>query len=328
MLEYFTSTQGGTSTVILVLVTCCLLALKFVFNVKFFILFKDLFRNLVKSTGKSINRKEQRYHRDLEIGKINEKSKRNQLYKFCNNLTIDLMLKRKGITPYEFLFFVLLGSALISCFIGILLFRHPVLALVAYPIVVFGSMCTLYTKANMAHDTRIEAVIAAENIIANNIEAGVLVAVKNNIEVMPDEVRGDFRDFIDNIEQKNFHVRVALLELNNALGSIADDFIKKCISFEMEEERGVVGIFKDVVEINNIKTELRTDMKRQFEAVTTEFILAVTIILVFLVGVILIYPIVRNFYLTTLPGQLLLLVDASIIIIEFVFITYLKAREL
>ena len=33
------------------------------------------------------------------------------------------------------------------------------------------------------------------------------------------------------------------MELNAQLGSVADDFIKKCIVFEMEEEHGIAGMF-------------------------------------------------------------------------------------
>lgn len=48
-----------------------------------------------------------------------------------------------------------------------------------YPILVVGVFCVLYTKANVAHDARIEAVYEAENIICNNIQLGVVPAVRS-----------------------------------------------------------------------------------------------------------------------------------------------------
>ena len=51
-------------------------------------------------------------------------------------------------------------------------------------------------------------------------------------------------------------------------------------------------------------------------------------IIVFLFGVIAIFPVVRNFYFNNTIGQLLLLIDGTILIGEFVFITYLRAQEL
>ena len=68
-------------------------------------------------------------------------------------------------------------------------------------------------------------------------------------------------------------------------------------------------------------------MKKSFEEVVTEFIMASCLILVFLLGVMFVYPFVRDFYLENTFGQIILLADALIFILEFVFITYLRAQE-
>lgn len=297
-------------------------------NVSLLDIFLTIVRKIVSLSGKTINNQEQKYHRDITIGKINEKTKRVQIYRFLNDLIIDLNLKKRGATPYEFLAFVLVSSFVISISFCKLIFNSFFMGFVMFPILFIGMMCTLYTKANMEHDLRIEAVIESENIISNNIKDGVVVAVRNSLELMPAKVRGEYRDFLDNIEHKNLHVRTALLELNNNLGSISDDFIKKCIVFEMEEEHGIAGMFRDVVEINNIKTEMRIEMKRKFEEISTQFIIGAMMIFVFLGGVIAIYEDIRNFYFTTTPGRIILAVDILIMILEFVYITYLKAKEL
>jgi hypothetical protein len=282
----------------------------------------------LKLSSKFIHKRETNYHRDLAIGKINEKRTRVKIYRFLNDLTIDLGLKQKGATPYEFLFIVAFLTLIVTVLLCRLVLGNYVMVLFLFPILLCGVICTLYTKANIAHDRRIEAIIEAENIICNNINAGVLVAVKNSINVIPTEVRGEFRDFIDNIESKNFHVRTALLELNNNLGSVADDFIKKCIVFEMDEEVGLANMFKDVVEINNIKMTMRIEMKRRFEEVTQSFIMGAAMIIVFLGGVIAIYEDVRTFYFTTVLGQIIICLDMLILILEFVYITYLKAKDI
>ena len=295
----------------------------------------NLFQILMKITefflglfSKFINKSETRYHRDLAIGKIDEKRKRVKIYRFLNDLTIDLGLKKQGATPYEFLFivaFLTLIGTIVACQ---LLFGSYVMVFIMFPIVLCGVICVLYTRANIAHDRRIEAIIEAENIICNNVTGGILVAVKGSLNVIPQEVRGEFRDFIDNVESKNFHIRTALLELNNNLGSVADDFIKKCIVFETEEEHGIAGMFRDVVEVNNIKMEMRIEMKRRFEEVKQQFIIGASMIFVFLAGVLAIFEDVRNFYLDTMIGQIILALDLLILIAEFVYITYLRAQEL
>ena len=282
---------------------------------------------LIKAIGKFINYQERRYHRDVAIGKLTEKRAKVKLYKFLNDLIIDLGLKSKGVTPYEFIFIVGFVSFVASLLGGKIILGSFALGIVVSPIVFVGILCGLYTKANIAHDARIEAIIEAENIISNNIKDGVVVAVRNSLDMIPSIIRTEFMDFLDNIEYKNYHIRTALLELGNSLGSVADDFIKKCIVFEMEEEHGLVGIFKDIVEMNNIKMELRTEMKRKFEEVSTEFIIGALMIFIFLGGTMAIFKNVADFYLRSFIGQLILILDALILVGEFVYLTYLRAKE-
>ena len=288
----------------------------------------SIIQKISKFTNQAIYKKEKKYHRDLEIGKINDKTRRVKIYKFLNDMIIDLGLKKRGATPYEFLTFVIFISIVAGLTLCKLLFNSLLTAIIMTPIIFAALMCVLYTKGNREHDSRIDAVIQAENIISNNIKDGVVVAVRNSIDLMPAKIRGEFRDFLDNIEHKNMHIRTALLELNNNLGSISNDFIKKCIVFEMEEEAGLAGVFKDVVEVNNIKTNMRNMMKRKFEEISAQFAIGALMIFTFLGGVLIIYPTVREWYFTTTPGRVLLALDCVLMLVMYVIITWLKAREL
>lgn len=87
-------------------------------------------------------------------------------------------------------------------------------------------------------------------------------------------------------------------------------------------------MFKDVVEVNNIRMEMRIEMKRQFEKVVSDFLISACMIFIFIAGVLVIYPNVREFYFTNPIGQLLIAIDFLLMIIEYVFITWLRAREL
>lgn len=284
--------------------------------------------SLFKVIGKLIRKREKIYHRDVEIGKIDEKRARVKLYRFLSELIIDLGMSYTGITPYELLFITSSLTAIVTMILSRVIFGNFFMTLILAPVITIAVFCIMYTKANIAHDARIEAVIEAENIICNNIKIGVVAAIRENLDVLPKQVRPDFRDFIDNVQYKNYHVKTALQELNIKLGSIADDFIKKCTVFELEEEHGIVGMFADVVEVNNIKMEMRVEMKRQFEQVMSDFKVGASMIFAFLGGVLAIYPEIRKFYFTTLIGQIILIIDVIILIAEFVYITYLRAKEL
>lgn len=328
ILRQLSTMRGSVSITIVVLIIMLVVIIGKVFDINIVMSISNFIKWVVKKTGRLINKKEARYHRDIEIGKINEKTQQVKIYRFLNDLIIDLGLKRKGATPYEFLTIVIVISIMLALAFGLGAFRNIILSVILTPIIIIGLMSVLYTKANIAHDMRIENIIEAENIISNSIKDGVVVAVRNNLNSIPLNIRSEFIDFLDNMEHKNYYIKTALRELNNNLGSTADDFIKKCIVFETEEEHGYAEMFRDVVEINNVKTEMRTQMKRQFEAIVTEFIIGATMIFVFLGGVIAIFPNIAYFYFRTMIGQIIICIDILIIVGEFVYITYLRAKEL
>lgn len=326
--SYLGSVRGATTaTILFILIFAGMLVVKRT-NYPVLVLLQKIFSYIKGACGKFIKGRETAYQRDLAIGKSSEKSQKVKLYKFLNELTIDLGLKSTGITPYEFLFLVSVACAAVTIIICATIFGSIVMFIPFFPIITIGAICVMYTRANVAHDERIEAIIEAENIICNNIKGGVVVAVKSSIDVIPKQVRDDFRNFIDNVEQKNYHIKVALQELNLRLGSISDDFIKKCIVFELEEEHGIAGMFGDVVEVNNIRMEMRTEMKRRFEEVKHEFIIGATMIFLFLLGVIAIYKDIAYFYFQTGIGQVIIAIDALLLLTEFVYLTYLRAQEL
>jgi hypothetical protein len=325
--EFLSSVGGASALAIVGMIACFLYIMFFMLNIRFSELVKGAAHKTIKFTGKKVKAKEDKFSREYAIGLVTEKNNRYKMYRFLNELTIDLGLKPQGITPYELLLFMTLASILGAIAFGVVVFNSVVLGIIAFPIVFAGVVCGCYTKANLAHDRRIEAVIEAENIICNNIKGGVRLAVESSYDALPIEVKSEFKDFLNNISDM-MYITTALDDLNNKLGAVSDEFIEKCKKFELDEEHGTVGIFQDLVEINGIKTNLRLQMKKSFEEVVYEFVVSAVMIIAFLIGVLVVFPYVRNIYLNTLIGQIIILLDALIFTGEFVFITYLRAKEL
>ena len=327
--KIFSTIEGSLIAAIIAFVVLItyVIAVKF-YGIGFGEIFYKIYKFIVKKISSFIRNKELQYYRDLAIGKINEKTLRVRVYRFLNNLIIDLDLKSKGFTPYSFLFFVVTGSFVLSTLGTKIIFNSWVIGFILFPVVLIGVIAILFTSANIRHDARIEAVIEAQNIISNNIKDGVVVAIRNTIDLLPSLVRPAFIDFLDNIDHKNYHVKTALLELNDNLGSVATDFIRKCIVFEMEEEHGIAGMFQDIIEMNNIKTDLRNEMKHRFEEIVTDFVVSFVLIVLFLGGVLYVYENVRKFYLHNIIGQVILGLDFIIVVSVFVLITILRAKEL
>jgi membrane protein len=323
-----TTTSGVTVSALLIIALAALFYIFYILRFRPGDWLTGLAKLILKITGKNINKAERDYERNLEIGRYKQKSVRVKVYKFLNDLTIDLDLKASGYTPYTLLFFIVTVSVVIAFIVSNIVFRNLWLFIFALPIVFAAISCFLYTRANIAHDSRIDDVIASENIISNNVSKGVVVSIRMNLDSFPIKLQPVFREFVDSVETRNTHVRTALIELGSNLGSVSDDFIQKCITFELEEEHGLVGIFNDVVEVNSIKSEFRIYMKRKFEEVMFEFIMGLGMIFFFLGGIIALYPMLQKFYFVNIFGQILLLLDGLLIVAEFVYITYLRAQEL
>jgi membrane protein len=323
-----TTTSGVTVSALLIIALAALFYIFYILRFRPGDWLTGLAKLILKITGKNINKAERDYERNLEIGRYKQKSVRVKVYKFLNDLTIDLDLKASGYTPYTLLFFIVAVSVVIAFIVSNIVFRNLWLFIFALPIVFAAISCFLYTRANIAHDSRIDDVIASENIISNNVSKGVVVSIRMNLDSFPIKLQPVFREFVDSVETRNTHVRTALIELGSNLGSVSDDFIQKCITFELEEEHGLVGIFNDVVEVNSIKSEFRIYMKRKFEEVMFEFIMGLGMIFFFLGGIIALYPMLQKFYFVNIFGQILLLLDGLLIVAEFVYITYLRAQEL
>jgi hypothetical protein len=291
--------------------------------------FKKFVLFILGGLGKKIAEKEKRYNRDLEVGKIDYKTKKVIIYRFYNELIIDLGIKKKGCTPYEFMWFTIAMAILLGIMTSEFVFQKDNIFFISILSVIsfIAEMSFLYTKANIAHDKRIDAVIESENVICNDITKGVVVGVRNSLPLMPEIVREEFKVFLDNVENKNYHIKTALQELNNNLGSIADEFIKQCIVFELEEEHGIAGMFQDIVAVNNIKTELRNSAKRKYEETMNQFLMGAGMVMLFLGGSIAIYPELSEFYLHNSIGQVLLCCDFLILLLEYVYITKMKAKK-
>lgn len=275
--------------------------------------------------GRKVKQKELDYIRDNEIGLIKRGSNKHKFHTLLNDLTIDLGLKTKGATPYELLFFMLMMTFVVSLSFTILL-KSVMFGLMSFPVIFFAVLCTAYTKANSSHAARIGAIIEAENIICNNISSGVKVAVRGSLNSFPKEVKDEFKDYLNELDD-NTHPVDALRHLNDKLGSVSDSFIQKCMQFELNAEHGTADTFQDIVEMNSYMTTVRIKMERVFEDITNEFMICLAIIGVFFVGVLSIYPFIRSLYFETVIGRMLILIDLFLIVVYFVIITASRAKN-
>ena len=169
------SPHNVTSTVIVILVTLALFLLIYIFKIKPRDVLSKIIKLLTRLVGKKISRLEANYERGVQIGRIGDNSHKAKRHQKLNDLIIDLGLKKKGVTPYELYFFTNCVAVILSLIFGMLLFGSLTLSAISYLLIMPAIMSALDTKANVAHDNRIEDVMLAENIISNIMFEMVMV---------------------------------------------------------------------------------------------------------------------------------------------------------
>lgn len=319
--------SGTTALSIILILALFIYVMVWKFDIKLTGVIKKGAKGSVRHIGKTIKGKEERFNRNIDMGLINKKHKKYKVYRLFNELTIDLGLKKNGVTPYEFLFILMVISLVFSIVFGLLLFNNIILGFISYPIMLAGVICAAYTKANISHERRIEAVIEAENILSNNINNGIVVAVKDSLDSLPKELKTEFKDFLNDVED-NVYIVTALLNLSSKLGAVSDEFIGKCIKLMVNEDHGTTGMFRDVVELNNNKVLSRFKLKTALNKISNQVLIGTAVIMTTLICEIAIFADIRHLYFNVLGGQIAILIDFLLIIRLYVKITMIKSKEL
>ena len=104
------TTQGIIILAIIMILMLCSVLLKQYTNKSIMWVVHAAVRKASRFIGKVVRKREKQYQRDITIGKLNNKMRTVKVYKFMRELIIDLKLEYTGITPYELLGFIIVGS--------------------------------------------------------------------------------------------------------------------------------------------------------------------------------------------------------------------------
>lgn len=264
----------------------------------------------------------------LESVKSGRKSKKTMslyqwLYRICNTLW-----GNRNISPYVFLAVVTVAAVGSGTLVSVLLLGNILFAIIMIPVSEAAILAYYYTKANKRDRYRIKALLEAINTVSSNMKGGVVPAVHESLNSIDASVRYMFTDFLDAVEARNTHVITALNDLRRDMEPVGDDFIRKVITFEQGEERGLADVFKDVIEVNNMKIRMMQKQEAAFKKVEFDFKVSTLGIFGFLAGVLAIYGDVRQWYFGTGLGSLILVIDMVLLLAEYVYMVSLRARAL
>ena len=266
--------------------------------------------------------------KQLEAVKSGRKDKKalgvyEWVFRICNTLW-----GTRDISPYVFLTVVSLAALGAGILISVIFLGSIFYVIIMFPVCEAALLAYYYTKANKRDRHRIKALLEAINTVSSNMKGGVVPAVRESLNSIDASVRYMFEDFLNAVEVRNTHVVVALEALRRDMEPVGDDFIRKAKTFEQGEERGLSDVFKDVIEVNNMKLRMMQKQEDAFKKVEFDFRISTMGIFGFLIGVLAIYDDVRGWYFSTSIGSLVLVIDAVLLLAEYVYMVSLRARAL
>lgn len=286
-------------------------------------------KNFIGSIIRGINTYIKKQEEDMRNKMF--KGQMNPLYykwnRFMNGLKIDIpVFETIPVTQFKWLLYII--SVVSSIIISFILFNNILLFPILAIIILTMILCYLYSSTVRRRYNRLVDSITTENILSGNMDTGFLADVKMHINNIPSSIRKQYQQYVMNIEKLNYPSEEALKILDLDIGGYSSDFLNNVNIYENYREEGFINVFKDVVELNNIRKIARDKMEALMQRITIDFNIAFIISYgLFLVCLVCI-PYFRKFYLETTPGQVIFIINLIILAVVYLRLATLKAEEL
>lgn len=252
---------------------------------------------------------------------------RYKFYQFLKDIIVNLDLEKDNVTPVGLLTFIV-STALCGAFAFSFIVGAGNLFFLAFIALFFFVLVLFYFFSLLRHEKKEMEIMDAEDLIAMDVKGGVYNAIVRYRNSFHPHIRPYFEEFIDNIQEKGYSFRDAMLKLNERLGPSFSEFAQKAILYEEKADEDMDDIFSSIVEINRHKRTLRYENNLRFNALRWEFIIAVLVIAAYGVFSTLMDPFLHKFFTEYFLGKLLIIVDIVIVTLVLAYLSSIKSKFL
>lgn len=275
-----------------------------------------------KIFGVRLNDWNSRFEKYVEVNKGTFLYK---VYMFFKDILFNLDMEKYRVTVLGLLQFIFMISVGVGAFFlywsGSMVLAFSAVCVSSFFLIVLFKFLSL-----MAYEKKEALIMDTEDLLAMDIKDGVYNAILRYHRSFHPDIKIYFDIFIDNIKNKGYSFKEAMLLLNKQLGNNFSDFAQKAIMYEEKADDDMVDIFSSIVEINRYKRLLRYESNKRFERLRLQFI--VSLVLILLYGV-LSYNMdgyLRHVFNNTLWGKGLLLGDVVIVTVILAYLASIKAK--
>lgn len=280
-------------------------------------IYYKLFGNILRQTNVKLTRK----------ANLNKKSSLYKVYSFFEDIIINLDMKKDNVTVSGLLLFMLSVSLSVGLIIGFLM--SSIMIVFIGTLAVFYLVLTLFRMASLIkYEQREAEIMDAVDLLVSDIQGGVYNAIVRYKDSFHPNIRPHFLNFIDDIQNKGYSFRQAMMNLESKLGVNFTDFAQKAILYESKADETLDDIFSSIVEINRQRRTLRYINNLEFSALRTQFIVSLVLIVLYGLFSTMMDGYIRHFLFNTTAGKVMIISDIVIVAWVLSYLASIKSKSL
>lgn len=267
---------------------------------------------------------------NLKMERVSSVNKQSKVYKansFFKEIIDNLDMAKDNVTPVGLITFISCISLALAIVLVTLLDSFilllPAFGAVFYLVVIIFRFISL-----LRYEKREAEIMDAVDLLVSDIKGGVQNAISRYRNSFHPNIKPYFETFLDDIQNKGYGFKTAIISLNDKLGANFNEFAEKAIMYEEKADKDMEDIFSSIIEINRYRRSLRHINNQEFNKLRTEFLVSMLLIAGYGLFSMSIDPFIANFFTHSTFGKLLLLVDIVTIAAVLGYLASIKAKSL
>lgn len=250
-----------------------------------------------------------------------------KVYTLLEDMIVNLDMVKDNVTVVGLLTFIMSISLAGSLILVNVLSAWSLLPF-AFGAVLFLTLVLFRFLVLIRYERREAEIMDALDLIVSDAKGGVYNAIVRYKNSFHPNVKPYFLEFVDDVQNKGYSFRQALLLLNAKLGINFTDFTHKALIYEEKADKNMDDIFSSIIDTNRQRRTLRHINAQEFAALYTQFVASMVLIFGFGLFSMALDSFLLNFFLHTFFGRVLVLVNIVIIAAVLSYLASLKARAL
>lgn len=321
----------GTEDFVILFLAFAVMLLYVKYNIEILKFFAALLQTIGKFLNKLVGRRtvdfDKRMSRATYLG---QNDVLFDFYQYYEVMTTNLDLKKEGVTSMG-LFCFLVFSTLVITIAFTIIFNFNLFLFILSTIVIFYLLQILCRVLALTKtEEREKHIMDAVDTLCSDMSMGAKNAIRKykDTDSFHPDIKPYFDDFCDNLDNKGYSFKDAMLVLNDNLGVTFCDFCAKAVLYEEKKDEELLDMFSSIISMNHQRRMLRQRNNAIFSSVVIQFLISFGMIVFYAVYSVYADSAIYEFLTQTTGGKVMAMLDIGLVAVVLYNITNLKAKSL